>query len=434
MVSYVPASPAQGDRQADSDVARLYALNGDALGVLMALGTLDRAVTPDLAVPRVRRPQRAIPRGIPRTGRVIVVIPAHNEAASIGKTLRSLRYQTRLPEQVMVVCDNCTDDTAAIAAQNGAQVMRTLRNAGRKAGALNQSLSLILPAIDDEDFVLTMDADSQLSRNWIKEAAEALDQHRNVGAVCGMFLGEAGHGLIGQLQRNEYFRYARYVRRHKQVRVLSGTGTLFRVRALREIARERDNRLPGRHGQYYDPTSITEDNEITLAMKTVGYQCWVARGCYTLTEVMPTWRDLFRQRLRWQKGTLSDLRHYGVTSVTAGYWMKQVVIYAAVLASIVCWLIISLSLGHHLGIDLPWTAAILSVALLERTITVRKAGLRGTLLAALVIPEFAYDIFRLTFFLRALLDDLLLRDITWNHVVKDAAQDSLCYTGRDSSV
>lgn len=386
----------------------------------MALSTLERRVTPDLAVPRVRRPQQAIPRGIPRTGRVIVVIPAHNEAASIGKTLRSLRCQTRRPDEVMVVCDNCTDDTDTIAAQHGAQVMWTLRNTGRKAGALNQALGLILPAIDGEDFVLAMDADSQLSPDWISAAAQSIDQNRKVGAVCGTFHGEAGHGLIGQLQRNEFFRYARQMRRSNQVPVLSGTGTLFRVRVLREIARERGNRLPGRPGQYYDPASITEDNEITLALKTIGFRCWAVRGCDTLTEVMPTWRHLFRQRLRWQKGALNDLRAYGLTAVTVVYWLKQILIYSAYAASIACWLIIGLSLRHHPGINISWTVTILSASIVERTVTVRKAGLKGALLAILMIPEFAYDVFRLTFFGRALIDELLRREVKWNHVVKDA--------------
>jgi poly-beta-1,6-N-acetyl-D-glucosamine synthase len=42
-------------------------------------------------------------------------------------------------------------------------------------------------------------------------------------------------------------------------------------------------------------------------------------GCDTTTEVMPTWADLFRQRLRWQTGALTDLRAYGLTGVTAPY-------------------------------------------------------------------------------------------------------------------
>ncbi len=145
-----------------------------------------------------------------------------------------------------------------------------------------------------------------------------------------------------------------------QAPVLSGTGTLFRVRALREVARERGGRVPGGQGECYSMSSITEDNEITLALKTLGYKCWSDERCDTLAEVMPTWRDLFRQRLRWQSGTIADLCVYGMTLVTISYWLKQSLIYAAAICTMASWLIIGLSVHHHLAFNIPWTVAIIS--------------------------------------------------------------------------
>jgi Glycosyl transferase family 2 len=46
-----------------------------------------------------------------RVGRVIVFIPAHNEAASIKETISSLRRQTRPPDEIIVVSDNSSDAT-----------------------------------------------------------------------------------------------------------------------------------------------------------------------------------------------------------------------------------------------------------------------------------------------------------------------------------
>lgn len=181
----------------------------------------------------------------------------------------------------------------------------------RVAGALNQALAGTLPYLADEDCVLVMDADSHLNLNWLQAATAALRRNPCAGAVCGVFLGEPGGGLIGQLQRNEYIRYARQVGRRRQVPVLSGTGTLFRVSSLRAVAAERGRRLPGPPGQYYSEESITEDDEITLALKSLGRQCLAAVGCQTTTELMPTWSALWTQRIRWQKGALNDLRRYG---------------------------------------------------------------------------------------------------------------------------
>jgi glycosyltransferase involved in cell wall biosynthesis len=53
------------------------------------------------------------------------IIPAHNEAGSIAATIRSLRRRSRVPDRPLVVCDNCTDDTADVATLNGGEVMLT---------------------------------------------------------------------------------------------------------------------------------------------------------------------------------------------------------------------------------------------------------------------------------------------------------------------
>ena len=48
---------------------------------------------------------------LPVYGFVLVVIPAHNEGERITATLQSLREQTRHADAIIVVADNCSDDT-----------------------------------------------------------------------------------------------------------------------------------------------------------------------------------------------------------------------------------------------------------------------------------------------------------------------------------
>jgi cellulose synthase/poly-beta-1,6-N-acetylglucosamine synthase-like glycosyltransferase len=350
------------------------------------------------------------------------IIPAHNEARSIAATIRSLRRQSRVPDRVLVVCDNCTDDTADIALLNGAEVMCTVANTAKKAGALNQALARLLPCLCDDDQVLVMDADSHLNPAWLAAATRALRRNEAGGAVCGVFLGEPGGGLVGQLQRNEYVRYARQVGRRGQAPVLSGTGTVFRASSLREVARERGHRLPGTPGEYYSSDSITEDDEITLALKTLGRRCLAVAGCETITELMPTWGDLWRQRIRWQKGALNDLRRYGLTKVTSLYWIRQSIIYVGLLASLACWLIMGASFTSHPGVNAGWTAGVLAINFVERLWTVRRGGRHGMLISALMVPEFGYDAWRMAVFLRAIVDELTHRDIPWGHVVRGATR------------
>jgi poly-beta-1,6-N-acetyl-D-glucosamine synthase len=348
--------------------------------------------------------------------RVTVIIPAHNEAASIGGTLSSLKQQSLRPRDILVVCDNCTDDTAAVAAGHGARTFLTKDNTARKAGALNQALNRLLPKLRGRDLILVMDADSQLSLGWLENAALALATDDAIGAVCGVYVGEGGGGLIGQMQRNEYFRYGRLVFRRRQASVLSGTGTLFRVLALRRIARERGRRLPGVVGDYYNSASLAEDYEITLALKTLGFGCQPGAGCQTVTEVMPTWRALFCQRLRWQAGTLQELRRYGFGRVTAGDWLRQLAIYAGFCATIGCWGLMGWAFAHHATISLAWTLGVLGLFMIERLWTVRRGGAVGMLLSGLVLPELGYDLFRMSVFFRALVTELARREVAWDHL------------------
>ena len=75
---------------------------------------------------------------------VTVLIPAHNEAACIADTIASLRAQSHQPARIVVVADNCTDDSVSIARAAGVDVIETVGNTKKKAGALNQALPTVL--------------------------------------------------------------------------------------------------------------------------------------------------------------------------------------------------------------------------------------------------------------------------------------------------
>src|SRR5262249_39701497 len=131
------------------------------------------------AVRRYRMPGARRPAGRPaRRPLVVALVPAHNEAAAIDATIASLRRQTRPPDRIIVVADNCSDATDDLSLLHGAEVVTTYGNTARKAGALNQALHRILPGLWPGDFVLAMDADSQLTTDWIRCAAEALTRDR----------------------------------------------------------------------------------------------------------------------------------------------------------------------------------------------------------------------------------------------------------------
>jgi glycosyltransferase involved in cell wall biosynthesis len=55
--------------------------------------------------------------------RVAVLVPAHDEHAGIGALVEHIRLHLRPSDRLLVVADNCQDETATIAADHGAEVL-----------------------------------------------------------------------------------------------------------------------------------------------------------------------------------------------------------------------------------------------------------------------------------------------------------------------
>ena len=354
--------------------------------------------------------------------RVTVLIPAHNEEYSLPTTLAALGRQTRPPDRVIVIADNCTDATVTIAREMGHEAFETHENAHKKGGALNQALRLILPLSDAFDVVLVMDADTSLGPRFIEVAAANLERDPELAAVGGVFFGEPGHGLIGQFQRNEYARYSLQIRaRRGRVFVLTGTATMFRASALMDVAGARGVYIPGEPGQVYDTAALTEDNELTLALKSLGATMMSPSECTVVTELMPTWRNLWRQRQRWQRGALENLAAYGMTRATIRYWGQQLGIgYGTVALNLALILMLITALSVDRWIWFPFWMAVGSVFLLERVITAWRTGWRGRILSALLLPELLYDVYLQVVFVSCLWDISLGRKAEWGHVTHPA--------------
>ena len=354
-------------------------------------------------------------------GKVVAIIPAHDEALLIGEALQSLAAQTRIADEVIVISDRCSDQTGPIAAAHGVDVKVTVDNVDKKAGALNQVLASLLPRLSDNDAVLIMDADGSLSPGFISEAALRLREPEGggprVGGVGGIFLGYPLKGFLAHIQDNEYVRYAREIGRRKgRADVLTGTATLFSVRALRDVARARANGgLPPGTG-VCAPDALTEDNELTLALKHLGYRCVSPKACTVGTELMPTSARLFHQRLRWQRGALENLRTYGLTRQTLPYVGRQVMTYAGV-AFVPFFLTALISRLVTEG-SIRWSWFWLFVTgfvIAERVWAVRRGGWRSVVLAGMVVPEALYDLMLHGVYVRALTDSAAHARETWDH-------------------
>jgi cellulose synthase/poly-beta-1,6-N-acetylglucosamine synthase-like glycosyltransferase len=300
------------------------------------------------------------------------------------------------------------------------EVLESVANTKKKAGALNQALRRLLPHQGDNDLVMVMDADTVLDAGFLEAAVARFTSDRALMAVGGLFYGEEGAGLLGQFQRNEYIRYARDMRRRRgRVFVLTGTASIFRPLALRTVAAGRGSAIPGVPGDVYDTAALTEDNELTLALKSLGALMVSPAECTVVTEVMPTWRALWAQRLRWQRGALENLGAYGITPQTFRYWAQQLGIGYGVIA-LGAYLALSvltvLSMDHWVWF--PFWVGFGGLFMVERLVTVWRSGWRARLVALTLFPELLFAMFLNVVFVKGVLDISLGRTADWKHVAR----------------
>jgi glycosyltransferase involved in cell wall biosynthesis len=93
-----------------------------------------------------------------QSGRVCIVIPAYNEAATIGDIVRRCLVTLNFPCLIIVVDDGSRDHTGDIAAQNGATVLRHAVNQGKGASLMN---GMRVALAEGAACVVSLDGDGQ---------------------------------------------------------------------------------------------------------------------------------------------------------------------------------------------------------------------------------------------------------------------------------
>jgi cellulose synthase/poly-beta-1,6-N-acetylglucosamine synthase-like glycosyltransferase len=381
----------------------------DALDILMALSVrqyTDRLAEATGPMPTVRpvqrpvshrKPRHPVPRDDarrppvvargwfekPRAAHIAALIPAHNEEASIGATIRALQAQTRRPDEIIVVSDNSTDATADVARLfPEVTVVETEGNTHRKSGALNQAWWTYA---QHADIVIGVDGDTVLPPHAVADWEKEFAAKPKLGGSSSQPV-MTGNGLLRRIQRAEFTKSATISLRRGWCRVISGTGCAFRGEALREASR-----IPGQDGPWtYE--SVVEDYHLTYRLRQLGWLCEMSPTVWCWTGSMKTIRSLWHQRIKWTAGTLADLLRFGFNRLNYREWVQQ---GFAIMCMVfwVQWLalnITELAVGH-LRPDWTWLACPLVFSAVEMAHTWRIRGrdwkdmlIAGSLLSALL--------------------------------------------------
>lgn len=247
-------------------------------------------VLPARRPPALRRPGEAL--------RIVAVVPAHDEAEGISSCVESLLDCEPVGDRfrVLVVADNCTDDTAKRARAAGAEVLERSDPHHRGKGyALQWAFTRLLS--QNADVVLVVDADTKVETNLLS----ALRARFGSGAAavqCPYGVANADASLRTRLQRVALLAF-NALRPRARARLGLSVGILGNGFAL---SRETLLAVP------YDAHSVVEDLEYHLALVRSGRRVEFALETGVFAEMPAGGRGVETQRERWEGGRLRMIR------------------------------------------------------------------------------------------------------------------------------
>ena len=234
---------------------------------------------------------------LPGKPRLAVLVPAHNEAMGISATLKSVLPQLTSDDRLLVVADNCCDETAAVARAFDLTVIERhdLEKRG-KGYALDFGLEFL--AADPPDVVVVVDADCLVAEGAIAKISQlAATEQRPVQARY--LLTPPANASPGSAVSLLAFTVKNLVRPLGLAQLglpclLTGTGMAFPWSVIRNASLASSN--------------IVEDMQLSVDLLIAGSPAMFCADA-EVTGLLPQQQHAAKsQRTRWEHGHLQTLR------------------------------------------------------------------------------------------------------------------------------
>ncbi|MBP9201128.1 MAG: glycosyltransferase [Gemmatimonadales bacterium] len=243
-----------------------------------------------------------------RPPRLIFLVPAHNESTMIDGCARSLLALRGAPEdrRVVVIADNCSDDTAALARAAGAECWE---RDDPSRGGKPQALAWAIQRLDlaGWDAVVVIDADTEVDPGFVEAVAGAMPlEHRLVQSYFAT-LNEWDNWLTrlaGLLARCRYEVTYPLKARAGLNCPLTGNGMIIGARIL--------------EAEGWRHFSITENWEMYADFTARGVGIGYCRGALIRSHEVENLRQGGTQRRRWLAGRLQVLGEYAGRVLRSG--------------------------------------------------------------------------------------------------------------------
>ena len=224
---------------------------------------------------------------------VTVIVPAYNEADCIADTVNSLLTQTLTPQEIIVVDDGSTDNTAEISRSLGVTVIAPPENTGSKAGAQNYALKHV-----KTQYTLAIDADTTLKNDALEKLFSAMADPEVV-AASGFVIPRYVNTLWERGRYVEYliaFTFYKEIQEYYQKPLISsGCFSMYSTDYLQQVGG-------------WSLRTMTEDIDLTWTAYQLGNKVrFIADAiCYPIEPY--NFHFMRKQLKRWTHGFIQNVR------------------------------------------------------------------------------------------------------------------------------
>ncbi|CAN5294837.1 glycosyltransferase family 2 protein [soil metagenome] len=244
--------------------------------------------------------------------RVTVVVPAHDEQGNVGDTVRHLWRQLEDHDRLIVVADNCTDDTSAEAVQAGAEVWIRI-DAARRGKGYAISFALDRLAAAPPEILVFVDADCRLSDHAIDTISRAALTYQRPVQAEYLLSAPSGAGPLASVSALAYL-IRDLVRplglHHLGLPChLTGTGMAFPWQQIRQAPAQQAH--------------LVEDLVIGLELAIAGHPPLLCHEAKVHGSLPDTAQGAKSQRRRWEHGQMSTAMSHGGRLLREGIQQRR---------------------------------------------------------------------------------------------------------------
>ena len=223
--------------------------------------------------------------------RLAVLVPAHNESTGLLPTLVDIRGQLLPDDRLVVIADNCTDDTAAVARSEGAEVIerQDLTKLG-KGYALDHGLKYL--TLDPPEIVIAIDADCRVKEGTIDELAVTSwstgQPTQSFNTMTSPKTSQVNHQVAEFAWQVKQWLRPLGLRAFSFPCQMTGTGMAFPWDAIRSVK--------------LNSASLAEDLKLGLELSLTGYSPIFCPSACVTSEFPTSLKGVTTQRKRWEQG------------------------------------------------------------------------------------------------------------------------------------